>query len=340
MHRNWRDLIKPTSLEAEKLSDSYGKFVARPLEKGYGVTIGNSLRRVMLASLNGAAVVAVRFEGVEHEFSTIPGVKEDVTDVILNIKQVNLRYLGEENTIVKIQKQGPGDVTAADIVSSGDVEVMNPDQLICTLNTEASINFELIVKHGKGYLTSERQSENQEEDPLPLGFISVDAIFAPVRRVAYSVANARVGQDTDYDKLTLEVWTNGALRPDDAVAYAAKIMKEQLTHFINFDEDVSNEVAPEPVEEKPKVNEHLFKTVDALELSVRAANCLENAGIKFIGELVTKTEADMLKTKNFGRKSLNEIKDILLEMGLNLGMKIEGFDPNDLRTNDRDDHNI
>lgn len=327
MHRNWKELIKPKSLEAEKLEATYGKFVAKPLERGYGLTLGNSLRRVLLSSLNGAAVVAVRFEGVEHEFSTIPGVKEDVTDVILNIKQVNLRYLGESDTTIRLKAQGPKVITAADIETSGDVEVLNPEQTICTLNHEAKVNMEMIVRHGRGYVSADK---NRSAD-LPLGFIAVDSIFAPIRRVAYNVSNARVGQETDYDKLTLEVWTNGAVRPDDAVAYAAKILKDQLTTFINFDETEEEEEKEARREEKPKLNEHLFKTVDALELSVRAANCLENANIKYIGELVTKSESDMLKTKNFGRKSLNEIKDILLEMGLSLGMKIEGFDPSMLR---------
>ncbi|NRA43411.1 MAG: DNA-directed RNA polymerase subunit alpha [Oligoflexales bacterium] len=330
MHRNWKELIKPKSLEAEKLIPTYGKFVAKPLERGYGLSLGNSLRRVLLSSINGSAVVAVRFNSVEHEFSTIVGVKEDVTDIILNIKQVNLRYLGETDATIRIKAEGPKVVTAADIETNGDVEVLNTDQVICTLNEEAKISMELIVRHGRGYVSADRN----RSDDLPLGFIAIDSIFAPIRRVAYNVSNARVGQDTDYDKLTLEVWTNGAVRPDDAVAYAAKILKEQLTTFINFDETEEEEEQESLKEDKPKLNEHLFKTVDALELSVRAANCLENANIKYIGELVTKTEADMLKTKNFGRKSLNEIKDILVEMGLSLGMKIEGFDPSMLRQNE------
>lgn len=332
MHRNWKDLIKPKGLEAEKVSDIYGKFVAKPLERGYGVTLGNSLRRVLLSSINGAAVVAVRFDGVEHEFSSIPGVKEDVTDIILNIKQVNLRYLGDSDTTIRIQVSGDKVVRAADIITSGDVEVLNPDQIICTCNSESQLSLEMLVRHGRGYVPADRNRGEGED--LPMGFIAIDAIFAPIRRVSYNVQNARVGQDTDYDKLTMEIWTNGAVRPDDAIAYAAKILKEQLTTFINFDEtDDVEERMPEK-DDSPKLNEHLFKTVDALELSVRAANCLENANIKFIGELVTKTESDMLKTKNFGRKSLNEIKDILVEMGLSLGMKIDGFDPSELRKDD------
>jgi DNA-directed RNA polymerase subunit alpha len=332
MHRNWKDLIKPAGLEAEKLTETYGKFVAKPLERGYGVTLGNSLRRVLLSSINGAAVVAVRFEGVDHEFSVISGITEDITDIILNIKQVNLRYLGEHDTTIKIQVKGQKIVRAADIQTNGDVEVLNPDQIICTCNQEANLNLEMLVRHGRGYVPADRNSS----ESIPLGFILIDAIFAPIRRVAYNVANARVGQDTDYDKLTLEIWTNGAVRPDDAVAYGAKILKDQLTTFINFDEVDDGDLGDDESEEKPKLSEHLFKTVDALELSVRAANCLENANIKYIGELVTKTEADMLKTKNFGRKSLNEIKDILVEMGLTLGMKIDGFDPSTLRDQDQE----
>ena len=332
MHRNWKDLIRPKSVESVELTDTYGKFVAKPLERGYGVTLGNSLRRVLLSSINGSAVVAVRFEGVEHEFSALLGVKEDVTDIVLNIKQVNLRYLGENDTTISIRARGARIVTAADIQTNGDVEVLNPDQVICTLNEEANVSLDMIVRHGRGYVPADQN----RSDELPVGFIAVDSIYAPIRRVAYNVSNARVGQDTDFDRLTFEVWTNGAVRPDDAVAYAAKIIKEQLTTFINFDETEDVEERQAVVEDSPRLNENLFKTVDALELSVRAANCLENANIKYIGELVTKSESEMLKTKNFGRKSLNEIKDILMEMGLSLGMKIEGFDPDSLRKQGQD----
>ena len=330
MHRNWNDLIKPNKVETEVLTETYGKFVARPLEKGYAVTLGNSLRRTLLSSIGGDAVVAVRIDGVEHEFTTIDGVKEDVSDILLNIKQLNLRYLGETDAVLSIKAEGQKVVRASDIETNGVVEIMNPEQVICTMNEGAKFSCEMIVRYGRGYVSAD---ENRTDD-FPLGFIPVDSIYAPIRRVAYSVTNARVGQDTDLDKLTIEVWTNGAVRPDDAMAYAAKIMKEQLTIFINFDEAEEVVQETEAIEESPKLNEHLFKTVDALELSVRAANCLENANIKYIGELVTKTEGDMLKTKNFGRKSLNEIKDILVEMGLSLGMKIDGFDPSTLRKND------
>lgn len=333
MHRNWQELITPKSVEVEKLTDNYGKFVAKPLERGYGTTIGNSLRRVLLSSINGAAIVAVRIDGVAHEFSTIAGVKEDVTDIVLNLKQVNLRYLGDQAATIRLRSNGAGALTAGDIETSGDVEILNPEQHVCTVGSDGKIDIEMMVKHGRGYVSAE---ENRSEEDVPSDWMCIDSIFAPVRRVAYSVSNARVGQMTDYDKLTLEVWTNSSVRPDDALAYAAKIVKEQLTIFINFDETEEVEKAEVHAEEdRPRLNENLFKTVDSLELSVRAANCLENANIKFIGELVTRTEADMLKTKNFGRKSLNEIKDILAEMGLSLGMKIDGFDPSTLRSSEQ-----
>ena len=331
MHRNWQDLIKPKSLEAEELGETFGRFVAKPLERGYGLTLGNSLRLVLLSSINGAAIVAVRIEGVEHEFTTVPGIKEDVTDIILNLKQVNLRYLGEKDAVLKLNATGGRVVTAGDIQTDGEVEILNPEQVVATLDQGSTLKMEMVVRHGRGYVSAD---VNRTED-LPLGMIAIDSIFAPVRRVAYNVSNARVGQMTDYDKLSIDVWTNGAVRPDDAIAYAAKILKEQLTIFVNFDETEEEEMrSHEEEEHKPQLNDNLFKTVDSLELSVRAANCLENANIKFIGELVTKTEAEMLKTKNFGRKSLNEIKDILSEMGLSLGMKIDGFDPSTLRKQD------
>ncbi len=333
MHRNWQDLIRPKSLEADTLNDTYGKFVAKPLERGYGLTLGNSLRRVLLSSINGAAIIAVRIQGVDHEFSTVPSVKEDVTDIILNLKQVSLRYLGEADAVLKLEANGSGVVKAGDIQTNGDVEILNPDQTIATLDAGGKLSMEMVVRHGRGYVSAD---QNRTEN-LPDGMIAIDSIFAPVRRVAYNVSNARVGQMTDYDKLSIEVWTNGAVRPDDAIAYAAKILKEQLTIFVNFDETEEESVrTPEESSSKPALNDNLFKTVDSLELSVRAANCLENANIKFIGELVTKSETEMLKTKNFGRKSLNEIKDILAEMGLSLGMKIDGFDPSTLRRQEDD----
>lgn len=334
MHRNWQTLISPEKIEVITLTENYGKFEAKPLERGFGITLGNSLRRVLLSSINGAAIVAVRIEGVEHELSTIQGIKEDVTDIILNLKQVNIRYLGDDDARITLKSNGDGVLKAGDIQASSHVEILNADQHICTVGHDGNIDMEMIVRHGRGYVSAD---QNRTET-IPTDFIVTDSIFAPVRRVAYNLSNARVGQMTDYDKLSVEVWTNAAVRPDDAVAYAAKILKEQLSIFINFDE--TEEVEARPAEEehdiKPQLNENLFKTVDSLELSVRAANCLENANIKFIGELVTKSESEMLKTKNFGRKSLNEIKDILAEMGLSLGMKIDGFDPSMLRQKESD----
>jgi DNA-directed RNA polymerase subunit alpha len=329
MHRNWQNLIKPNKLVAEVLNDNYGKFVASPLERGYGLTLGNSLRRVLLSSLNGAAIVAVKIVGVDHEFSTVSGVKEDVGDLILNLKQVNMRYMGDGDATVRLKASGQGIVKAGQIETSGDVEILNPDQVIATLDADGVLDMEMVVRLGKGYVSAD---ENRTED-LPVGHIAIDSIFAPVRRVSYNVSNARVGQMTDYDKVSIEVWTNGAVRPDDAVAYAAKILKEQLTIFVNFDEVEEDAHVREAIikTDGKSLPDSLYKEVSTLELSVRAANCLENANIKFIGELVTKTESEMLKTKNFGRKSLNEIKDLLAEMGLSLGMKIEGFDPSALR---------
>jgi DNA-directed RNA polymerase subunit alpha len=332
MHRNWQDLKSPQSVEVEKITDTYGKFTVKPLERGYGITLGNSLRRILLSSINGAGIVAARIEGVDHELSTIQGVKEDVTEIMLNLKQVSIRYLGTSDTVIRLRSKGPGVLRASDIEASSDIEVLNPDQLIATVGQDGQLNMEMIVRHGRGYVSAE---QNRTED-IPEGYIVTDSIFAPVRRVAYNVSNARVGQMTDYDKLTIEVWTNAAVRPDDALAYAAKILKEQLTVFINFDEteEVETKLEIDSKDDELKFNENLYKPVDSLELSVRAANCLENANIKYIGELVTRTESEMLKTKNFGRKSLNEIKDILAEMGLSLGMKIDGFDPSTLRQKD------
>ena len=330
MQRNWQDLIKPKAVEIEVLNDTYGKFIAKPLERGYGTTIGNSLRRILVSSISGAAIVAVRIPGVEHEFSALQGVEEDVTDIILNLKQVNLRYLGDKDTTIHLRGKSNSTLCAGDIETDGDVEVMNHEQLIATIGEGGNLEMEMIVRVGRGYFSSD---QNRSTD-MPVGMIAIDSIFAPVRRVSISVSNTRVGQMTDYDRLTMEIWTNGAVRPDDALAYASKILKEQLTCFINFDEeDTDANAVDEEVDNKKQqsLNENLFKAVDSLELSVRAANCLENADIKYIGELVTRSETEMLKTKNFGRKSLNEIKDILNEMGLSLGMRIEGFDASKFR---------
>jgi DNA-directed RNA polymerase subunit alpha len=320
--RNWRELIKPKSISIEEDSrtHSYGKFVCEPLERGFGITIGNALRRILLSSLQGAAVVSVKFDDVVHEFSTIPGVREDVTDIILNLKQIKLRLIESEEAVIRLSKEGEGAVTAEDIETEGAVEILNPEQHIATLNKEARLGMEMVVKMGKGYLSTETVKSGEQA----IGEIPVDAIFSPIQKVNYVVTNARVGQITDYDKLTLEVWTDGSVSPEDAVAYAAKILKEQTQPFINFQEE------PEPLEseqqeDEEKLNANLFRPVSELELSVRSANCLKNASITYIGELVQKTEAEMLKTKNFGRKSLNEIKGILEEMGLSLGMKLDNF---------------
>jgi len=322
-YKFWRDLIKPKGFEVDKetLKDDYARFTIRPLERGYGVTLGNSLRRILLSSMMGSAVSAVKIDGVLHEFSTIPDVLEDVTDIILNLKQVRFRQYNPESVTLRINKKGPGKVTAGDIQTSDKIEILNPEQHIATLGPEASLNAEIIVSYGRGYAPV----ENREED-MPVGFIAVDALYSPIRKVNYSVSNARVGQRTDYDALTIEVWTDGSLKPEEAVALSSKILKEQLQIFLTFDESM------EPVEESKggvssSLNENLFRSVDDLELSVRSANCLKNANIRYIGELVVRSEAEMLKTKNFGRKSLNEIKEILSEMGLGLGMKIDGWPP-------------
>lgn len=322
-YKFWRDLIQPKGFEVEKetLSSTYGKFFVRPLERGYGVTLGNSLRRVLLSSMMGSAVSAVKFEGVLHEFSTMPDVLEDVTDIILNLKEVRFRQADADNKTVRISKTGPGKVTAADIQLTEGLEVLNPEQHIATLGKDAKFEAEIIVSYGRGYVEAEGRNLD-----LGVGFIPVDSLHSPIRRVNYQVSAARVGQRTDYDALTLEVWTDGSLRPEEAVSLGSKILKEQLQVFLNFDEDIEPEVVDEQTS-TPQFNENLFRSVDDLELSVRSANCLKNANIRYIGELVTKSEAEMLKTKNFGRKSLNEIKEILANMGLSLGMKIEGWPP-------------
>jgi DNA-directed RNA polymerase subunit alpha len=323
-YKFWRDLISPKGVEvdSDSLSTTYGKFTIRPLERGYGITIGNSLRRVLLSSMMGSSVSAVRFDKVLHEFSTIPDVMEDVTDIILNLKQVRFRQHTPDTLNLKISKSGAGKVTAADIQLNDKIEVLNPEQHIATLGANSKFEADITVSFGRGYVPSEELEQAQ----TGVGIVPVDAIYSPIRRVNYNVTNARVGQKTDYDALTLEVWTDGSIKPEEAVALAAKIMKEQLQVFVTFDEAV------EPTTEKeekrsPVLNENLFRSVDDLELSVRSANCLKNANIRFIGELVVKSEAEMLKTKNFGRKSLNEIKEILVEMGLGLGLKIEGWPP-------------
>jgi DNA-directed RNA polymerase subunit alpha len=321
MQKNWRELIKPRKLEADKatLTDTYGKFVVEPLERGFGVTLGNSLRRILMSSLRGAAINSVRIEGVQHEFTTIPGVKEDVSDIILNLKQVKLKIDGEGSKALRLKAEGARELKAGDIECDADTRVLNPTLHIATLSKDASIDCELNAEVGKGYVPAE-SGEGFEQ---AIGTIPIDAIYNPVTRANFEVSSARVGQRTDYDKLTLEVWTSGAIDPQRAVSIAAKILKEQVNVFITF-EDESDESDKEK-DARPDFNENLFKTVDELELSVRSANCLKNANIKFIGEMVKKTDQEMLKTKNFGRKSLNEIKALLHQMGLDFGMQIDGF---------------
>ena len=325
MHKVWRELKRPARLEADldSLTTTYGKFYAEPLERGFGITLGNSLRRVLLSTLPGSAIASVRIQNVAHEFSTIPGVVEDVTDIILNLKGVLIRSHTPEPVIARIEVKGEGEVKASDIIHDERIEIINPEHHIATLNAgDAKLNMELKIKTGYGYVTADM---NKEEDE-PIGVVPVDTLYSPVHKCNYQVTNARVGQRTDYDRLILEVWTDGSVLPEDSVAIAAKIMKEQLSVFINFEEE-EEEIVEAPGRQQEDVNENLYRSVDELELSVRSANCLKNASIRYIGELVQKTEAEMLKTKNFGRKSLNEIKEVLAEMNLSLGMKLDTFRP-------------
>jgi DNA-directed RNA polymerase subunit alpha len=324
MYMNWQKMISPEKVQVTS-SPSYGKFVCEPLERGFGLTVGNSLRRIILSSLYGAAIVSVKFDSVMHEFSVIPGVLEDVSELILNLKEVRLKVSDPEPRALHIEAKGEGEIKAGDIISDdGKCEILNPDLHIATLTGDAELRVTLNVKVGKGYALAE---SNRDED-APVGTIPIDAIFSPIKRVNFVVGNARVGQRTDYDKLTLEIWTDGSIFPENAVAYAAKILKEQMTIFIDFEEQLSSGKSLKKEEQLPfQFNENLYRSVDELELSVRSANCLKNADIYRIYQLVSKSEAEMLKTKNFGRKSLNEIKEVLQEMGLSLGMKLEGFTP-------------
>lgn len=321
-YRNWRELIKPEKIEVDrdKHSESYGKFICQPLERGFASTIGNSLRRVLLSSIQGAAITTVKIDGALHEFTTLKDVMEDVSEIILNIKQVRLKLNSEDSQIVIIDKRGPGKVLAADIKGSAYVEVMNPEQVICTLTGDIVFRAELTVEWGKGYQPAERQNK----DDLAIGQIPIDAIFTPIKKIQYYIAQARVGQQTDYDKLTLEIETDGSVRPENSLAYAAKILKDQMSIFINFDEERAEPAkADDDTYSNEPLNPYLDKPVEDLELSVRSANCLKNAEINYIGDLAQKTDQEMLKTKNFGRKSLNEIKALLSEMDLTLGMKFE-----------------
>ena len=323
-YKNWHTLITPEKLEVNEgtLTDRYGKFVCQPLERGFATTIGNTLRRIMLSSIRGAAITSVRLNDALHEFTTIDGVHEDVAEIILNLKQVRLKLNGPESRTVLVEKTGPGKVTAGDINGGPYVEVMNPEQEICTITADLPFRAELEVHWGKGYVPAD---QNKKEGQ-PIGVIPVDAAFSPIIRVQYVVSQARVGHQTDYDRLTMEIETDGSIAPQNALAYAAKILKEQMTIFINFNEEIANPPdgagGPDPNTDYPPV---LDKNVEDLELSVRSANCLKNAQIQYIGELVNKTDAEMLKTKNFGRKSLNEIKALLAEHNLTLGMKYDGW---------------
>lgn len=325
LNKNWSSLIKPSKLVVGKEGDRIAKIVMDPLENGFGLTIGNALRRVLLSSLQGAAITSVRIAGVVHEFSAIPGVKEDVVDVVLNLKAVVVKMHVNEKKTVRLVAHGPCDVTAGMIESNHDVEILNPDHVICTLAKGATLEMDLVVETGKGYVPAQRS----EEDEIPLGTILLDALFSPVRNVAYKVENTRVGQVTDYDKLTMTIETNGSISPEMAVALASRIIQDQLQLFITF-EDAEDE-EEEKVEELP-FNPVLLKKVDELELSVRSQNCLKNDNIVYIGDLVSKTEGEMLKTPNFGRKSLNEIKEILSSFNLRFGMDIEGWPPENLET--------
>ncbi|WDR03177.1 DNA-directed RNA polymerase subunit alpha [Devosia rhodophyticola] len=326
IQRNWQELIKPTKLEIVSGSDNarVASVVAEPLERGYGLTLGNALRRVLLSSLQGAAVTAIQIDGILHEFSSLPGVREDITDLVLNVKEIALRMGSEGPKRLALSKQGPGSVTAGDIKVTGDIEVLNPELVICHLDDGAEINIEFTVNTGKGYVAADK---NRPED-APIGYIPVDALFSPVRRVSYKVDATRAGESLDKDKLTLQVETNGAISPDDAVAFAARILQDQLSVFVNFEEP-SKEKTQDAVPELA-FNPALLKKVDELELSVRSANCLKNDNIVYIGDLIQKTEAEMLRTPNFGRKSLNEIKEVLAQMGLHLGMDVANWPPENI----------
>jgi DNA-directed RNA polymerase subunit alpha len=320
MQENWTTLIRPKMVEVDRgtLTPTFGRFIARPLERGFGHTIGNGLRRILLSSLQGCAITSVKFDGVLHEFSTLNDVTEDMADIILNLKGVRLRIDGVSQKTIFIDKKGPGAFTAADLAVDDSVHVLNPTHHVATLGKDAHIRGEITVRWGRGYVSADR---NKQEN-CPIGTIAVDSIFSPVTGCNYTVSNARVGQHTDFDKLTTDIWTDGSLSPEQALAFASKILKDQVSIFINFDEGVEV-VEVKQDKAKSDINENLFKSVEELELSVRSANCLQNANIRYIYELVQKSEAEMLRTKNFGRKSLNEIKDILHEMGLGLGMKLD-----------------
>ena len=323
-YKFWSDLIRPEEfqIDQETFTRKYGKFIVRPLERGFGQTLGNSLRRVLLSSMMGSAPVAVKFNNVVHEFSTLPGVLEDVTDIILNLKEVRFQQFTSDTLTLRFSKKGPGQLLAGDIQTTDKIKVVNTDQIIATLNDSGEVSGELIVKFGRGYDVSD-----VHRNEFPVGFIAMDAFYSPVRRVNYRVEHTRVGQRTDYDSLILEIWTDGSISPQESMSLASKILKEQLQVFITFNENISLEEKEDSDDGSEKLNPIYFRPVEDLELSVRSANCLKNADIRFIGELVTRSESEMLKTKNFGRKSLNEIRDVLQPMGLALGIKVPGWPP-------------
>ena len=324
IQKNWQELIKPNKIEFSSKGKTLTTLVAEPLERGFGLTLGNALRRVLLSSLRGAAVTAVQIDGVLHEFSSIPGVREDVTDIVLNIKEIAIKMEGDGPKRMVVRKQGPGAVTAGDIQTVGDVEILNPDHIICTLDEGAEIRMEFTVNTGKGYIPADR---NRAED-APIGLIPVDSLYSPVKKVSYKVENTRHGEELDKDKLTMTIETNGSVSGEDAVAFAARILQDQLGLFVNFDEPQKAVAEVQPTE--LAFNPALLKKVDELELSVRSANCLKNDNIVYIGDLIQKTEAEMLRTPNFGRKSLNEIKEVLAAMGLHLGMEVPDWPPENI----------
>ncbi|MEN3952936.1 DNA-directed RNA polymerase subunit alpha [Iodidimonas sp. SYSU 1G8] len=326
VQKNWQELIRPNKLEVKPGVNAKTKatIVAEPLERGFGLTLGNALRRVLLSSLQGSAVTAIQIDGVLHEFSSIPGVREDVTDIVLNIKSLALKMHVEGPKRLSLKAKGPGQVTAADISEHASIEILNPDLVICTLDDGAEINMEMTVNNGKGYVPADRN----RPDDAPIGLIPIDALYSPVVTVAYKVENTREGQVLDYDKLTMDVVTDGSISPEDSVAYAARILQDQLQLFVNFEEP--REVVRREEEKEPEFNRNLLRKVDELELSVRSANCLKNDNIVYIGDLIQKTEAEMLRTPNFGRKSLNEIKEVLSSMGLKLGMEVPNWPPENI----------
>lgn len=327
IQKNWQELIKPNKLDFSQGQNNslVATVVAEPLERGFGMTLGNALRRVLLSSLQGAAIVSVQIDGVLHEFSSIPGVREDVTDIILNIKSISLKMQSETTKRLILKKTGPCVVTAGDIATTGDIQILNPELIICSLDDGAELRMEFTISNGKGYVPSER---NRPED-APIGLIPVDSLYSPVKRVSYRVENTREGQVLDYDKLIMTVETNGAITPEDALAYSARILQDQLAVFVNFEEPRRDDVQSSSAPQLP-FNPALLKKVDELELSVRSANCLKNDNIVYIGDLIQKSEGEMLRTPNFGRKSLNEIKEVLAGMGLHLGMEVVGWPPENI----------